>query len=243
MPTTYSYAYPHVEYEVEGDWYDCSTTATSSFANGRSKIKVRTWDTSWTVKVEHRWTNCYHYESSTGRHITWTPYTTAGSWSSTSSDYVAPTRSRKTRLRQAIRQRYSHPGIVTSRKCIQPAKDIRESRARETLCRVIGQEAYRRFLIDGFVSVRSRRSGKVYVIYPGHNMTKVYDRGVLVERLCVVLPGDFPPTDSLITRYLMILNDEDHFRSLANISPGSNYRPTTVVRELEPLISFAKRIA
>jgi hypothetical protein len=54
-----------------------------------------------------------------------------------------------------------------------------------------------------------------YQIFPGHGITAVYDRGIMVERLCVVLAGKFPPTDSIIMRYLLILNDENEFRKLA----------------------------
>jgi hypothetical protein len=48
-------------------------------------------------------------------------------------------------------------------------------------------------------------------------MTVVYDRGTPIEKLCVVLRGDFTPTDSLITRYVMILHDEADFRASANV--------------------------
>lgn len=58
-------------------------------------------------------------------------------------------------------------------------------------------------------------NGLVYQIFPGHGITCVFDQGQLVDRLCVVLRGNFPPTDSLIMRYLIILNNEQQFRSYA----------------------------
>lgn len=117
------------------------------------------------------------------------------------------------RMRQIIQGRQA-PLIVTTRKSLDPAKDFREQCARETLRRVLGEELFRNFLARGFISVRAK-SGLVYQIFPGHGITKVFNQGKLVERLCVVLRGDFPPTDSIIMRYILILNDEDEFRKHA----------------------------
>ena len=119
----------------------------------------------------------------------------------------------KDRLRGIIRDRQA-PYAITSRKHLPPSRDIKEVRARETLCRVLGEQKFRSFLKNGFVSVKAK-SGLVYQIFPGHDITKVYKDGELTERLCVVLKGGFPPTDSLIMRYLLILNDERDFRKHA----------------------------
>jgi len=119
----------------------------------------------------------------------------------------------KERLRDIIQSRQA-PVILTSRKPILTPKDVREIRARETLCRVLGEDKFQKFLKDGFVSVRAK-SGMVYQIFPGNDITNVYKDGDHVERLCVVLKGQFPPTDSLIMRYLIILNDENRFRGYA----------------------------
>jgi len=118
------------------------------------------------------------------------------------------------RLKQIMRDRCAPTIITTGRKPLRTAADIRESRARETLQRVIGESKFRTFLSKGFVSVKAK-SDLVYQIFPGHGITNVYNRGSLVERLCVIMKGDFPPTDSLIMRFLMILNNEDQFRSYA----------------------------
>jgi hypothetical protein len=37
----------------------------------------------------------------------------------------------------------------------------------------------------------------------------------MVDRLCVVLQGSFPATDSLIMRFLLITNNEEQFRGFA----------------------------
>lgn len=106
------------------------------------------------------------------------------------------------------------PAILSTRKSVRAPSDHRELRARETLRRVIGDQKFKKFIRDGFVSVKAK-SGLVYQIFPGHYMTNVYRDGERVEKLCVVLNGDFPPTDSLIMRYLLILNDEHDFRNHA----------------------------
>jgi len=117
-------------------------------------------------------------------------------------------------IRNIIRSRTS-PAIHT-RKRTTPKRplDIRERRARETLHRLIGERNFRRFLRNGFISITAK-SGLVYQIYPGHGITAVWKDGKMIERLCVILKGDFPPTDSILMRYLMILSSEDEFRSLA----------------------------
>jgi hypothetical protein len=119
-------------------------------------------------------------------------------------------------LREIIVQRHA-PGIVVveSKRPMSMNVDIREKRARETLSRLIGQERFSRFLKQGFISAKNRKSGKVYQIFPGSGITKVFENGNLTARLCVVLKGNFPPTDSLIVRYLLALNDEDKLWSLA----------------------------
>lgn len=124
----------------------------------------------------------------------------------------------KERLRQIIRER-SGPGIIVieskRRRPLGWSIDVREKRARATLARMIGRDRYRRFLKDGFVTARNRTSGKVYQIFTGSELTKVYENGRCIASLCVVLKGGFPATDSLIVRYLMVLNDEKRFWEIA----------------------------
>lgn len=120
------------------------------------------------------------------------------------------------RIKRIIAERCA-PNFIRDRRALDHTPDIREIRARQTLRRVIGDDKFRDFIRKGFISVRGK-SGKYYQIFPGHNITSVYVCGKMIERLCVVLSGNFPPTDSLIMRYLLILNNEDQFRSLANVS-------------------------
>lgn len=117
------------------------------------------------------------------------------------------------RLKEILNNRMS-PNILTTCRPLGYTQDIREMRARETLRRVLGEDKFKDFVRRGSVSVRAK-SGLMYQIFPGSDFTKVYDSGKMIERLCVVLTGNFPPTDSLIMRYLLILNNEVFFRSKA----------------------------
>ncbi len=147
-------------------------------------------------------------------------------------------KTRADRLRELIRKR-SGPAILIGRTPAATKYDEREERARDVLRRVVGDERYRRFLAHGFVSVKAR-SGRVYCIYPGHQQTLVYQNGRMIERLCVVLRGQFPPTDTLITRYLMLLNDEAGFRKIANSSSGYE-RPARTTIEARNLLEEISR--
>lgn len=150
-------------------------------------------------------------------------------------NWNVPLASPQMRLRDIIRSRQA-PLVITSRKPMPTATDVREMRARETLLRVLGEDKFKRFLKHGFVSVKAK-SGLVYQIFPGHGITNVYEEGEKVERLCVVLRGSFPPTDSLIMRYLLILNDERDFRSHAVKHTVFKKRPEekAVIQKIEPL--------
>jgi hypothetical protein len=147
------------------------------------------------------------------------------------------------RMREIIDRRQA-PAIRINkdRKTIMPSADERELRARETLRRVVGNEKYQSFLKNGFVSVRAK-SGLDYQIFPGHGITCVYDRGIMIDRLCVVLKGNFPPTDELIVRYLMILNNEQQFRSYANIhKPFEREKTLILPQEHKPLTEIFKQL-
>jgi len=130
--------------------------------------------------------------------------------------YQAPPVKPEDRLREIIRTRQC-PVFVGSR--WRPvAIDITaaEARARATLRRIVGEDKFRQFLKRGFVTLRSPKTGLVYQIFPGHRQTAVWKDGNAVEELCVVLPHKYPPTDALLIRYLLILNDEKDFRNRCN---------------------------
>lgn len=147
---------------------------------------------------------CYGQWTQDGRYMQWKP------------------ESPKDKLRRIIRERYAPAVIIKGRVVedrLDSAEDIREERARQTLRKVAGPVEFRRFLSRGFVLIRGK-SGDVYQCWPGdfqESITKVWRQGVAIERLCVVLSGGFPPTDSLIMRCLILMNDEAQFRALANV--------------------------
>jgi hypothetical protein len=154
--------------------------------------------------------------------------------------FTAPLRSLAERVREALRTRIA-PKIFTHAKPLGFTTDLREIRARETLQRVIGEDKYKSFLRKGFISVQAK-SGLVYQMYPGHDFTKVYDRGRMIDRYCVVLQGGFPPTDSLIMRYLLILNNEDMFKSYA-IKHGAIVKPLQIqVNKQQSLLELFREL-
>lgn len=149
------------------------------------------------------------------------------------------------RLKDIMQKRHA-PGIiiVDSKRPMSSDVDIREQRARETLARLVGQERYFKFLKSGFVSAHNRRSGKIYQIFPGNGITKVFQNGNLVARLCVVFNKDFPPTDSIIMRYLLALNDEQKLWDLAikHSIEGYNKKSTLVQADIRPLTDILKEL-
>lgn len=162
--------------------------------------------------------------------------TNAGNW------YVwnqAPLKTPAEQLRDIIRERLG-PAIVPDR-ALGMAASIAEERARQTLRRVIGEERYRRYLRNGFLTVRGK-TGLVYQIFAGGNMTQVYDKGRRVEKLCVILRGGFPPTDQLIMRYLLILNDETNFRAYANRYQASPSIRAAMPRTDRPLVELFREL-
>lgn len=199
--------------DSSSEWYVSSTSATNNW-----KVQIRyvydvsttatTTATGWAV---HSWTDGDYYH---GLHDTSTTY----------HQYSIPESKEnflKRRLKEMIDARCA-PKTIT-RKSIQTTEDIREQRARETLRRVIGEEKYLNFLKHGFVTAKAK-SGRVYQIFPGYQTTKVYEKGKNIESLCIVLTGNFPPTDSLIMRYILVLNNEEKFRKMANISKSYDHK-------------------
>lgn len=137
------------------------------------------------------------------------------------------------RMRELIRARQA-PLIVTPRCRVAHPEDIREFRARETLRRMIGEKAFQDYLKKGFTSVRAK-SGRVYQIFPGHKMTTVWENGLAIQKLCVVLTSGFAPTDSVIMRYILVLTDEADFWARSNKSAAYPDKPIQTTIDFRPL--------
>lgn len=163
------------------------------------------------------------------------------SWSDRSLIWTIQTPSE--RMREILRSR-SAPTIHRGnrRRALSTNIDAREARARSTLRNMLSDSFFRKFLRDGFITVVSK-SGLTYRIYPGSGITEVYDRGIMVETMCVVLKGNFSPTDELIMRYLLILNDEGEFSKYAvrhkcSQLPPTNKKLVFTPTEVEPLTTI-----
>lgn len=161
--------------------------------------------------VADGWEPVANNTTATGWKVTYKQYRGVD-WDSSSYMYSPPPKPLEDRLAEIIRTRCA-PDIIGERKGVGHTDDMREVRARETLRRVLGDSKFQMFLKKGFVTVQAR-SGLIYQIDSGH-ITKVWDGGRLVDRLCIYLQGGFPPTDSVIIKYLLVLNNEDQYRSLA----------------------------
>lgn len=238
---------PMTYYGSDTSWAN-SLVDTASFYTTTSSscpyIVAKTIGTGSFYKIEP--TNNYiAYEPILYSSTASTLYTTWGDtstswWWDHGKDYVRP-KTPQERLKEILQRRQA-PMVFASRKPIVAAVDPREMRARETLRLCLGEEKFRSFIKNGFVTARGK-SGLVYQIFPGHGITAVYKNGQMIERLCVVFRGDFPPADSLIMRFLLILNDEAEFRSHA-IKHGVTQRQMAAVAtaNLESLPDIYRRL-
>lgn len=153
----------------------------------------------------------------------------------------------KDRLREIIQSRMT-PAIIIRRqgdnrigRFLKSAESIQEERARKTLCRVVGEQKFQSFLKNGFVIVKNPLSGKVYQIFPGHGLTCVYENGKMINRLCIVLRGQFAPTDSVIVRYLLAINNERKLWDMG-ISNGPVYSRKPKTLDNRPLSEIYKEL-
>ncbi len=206
-------------------WNELTRTVKYKFANNTTWVLPKFWNAN-AIATNYNWTTCGDYEIEVQyANSCWTQ------WSNPLS--------LEDRIRDIITQRHA-PAVVRNeyRKALPHTTDIRELRARETLRRVIGDDKFQRLVRDGFVSVRGK-DNLHYQIFPGHGITCVFDKGKMIERLCVILKGDFPPTDSIIMRYLMLLNNPAQFRSFA-IKHSVFERQPTILKFDEPTLTLAE---
>ena len=107
----------------------------------------------------------------------------------------------------AIKDRYV-PFRVNSFHPMGNTQDNSEKRARETLLFLIGPKRYKDFLKKSYITAYNEKSGVTYQVLSGNFMTNAYYSGELIAKLCVQLDEKYPPTDQLITKYLMAMNDD-----------------------------------
>ena len=138
------------------------------------------------------------------------------------------------KLQEIIQARIT-PAIHTRRQPIATPQDHREIKAHDTLQLLIGPQRYRQFLKNGYVTIHSQQNGKTYQVYPGTKFTHVYDHGQREQDLCIYLAHDFPPTDQLIAKILLIQTDPNHYHRIAN-----KHRPAqpSVITPQQPILSL-----
>lgn len=105
------------------------------------------------------------------------------------------------------------------------SQDVPENIAIESLRELISESEFRRYLKKGFIVVNTK-SGRRYQIFRDQNHSKVYEKGKLVEEVCVqIRDHNVPKTDKLIAFKTMLETDENEFRKKANIykMKGDNY--------------------
>lgn len=130
------------------------------------------------------------------------------------------------------RRRKGAPGLTVisrKRKALRPGA-ANEERARQLLRRFVGNDRFRRYLRDGFI-VFCAKSGRDYQLFPGYGITQVWEKGEIIERLCLVMQDSkLPPTDSVVMRILLLEHDEEDFRdrSIKHSVPARNRRAAAV---------------
>jgi hypothetical protein len=107
--------------------------------------------------------------------------------------------------------------VVKSRADFYRKVPKNEWTAVETLREMITEREFRKYLSNGFLLVKGL-SGRVYQIFRNNKHTKVWDKGELIEEVCVrIRDKDIPPTDNVIAFKTIIETCEEEFRKLGNV--------------------------
>jgi hypothetical protein len=142
------------------------------------------------------------------------------------------------RLAQILKQRQSPLLRTGSKTRAVTHGDEREMRARQTLRMIVGEEKFQRFIRRGFVTAHNKKSGYTYQIFhSSHHLTHVWKNGKMVQRLCIYLKGNFPPTDFVITMYLLAINNDDRIWQVGVKNP-----PIQATQREEKLIEEPKSL-
>jgi hypothetical protein len=157
----------------------------------------------------------YIINTSTTSTSDWVVRSPAGWAIKYNSDYSYRPKTAREKLQEIIQARIT-PAIHTQRQPVSISQDPREVKAHDTLRLLIGLQRYRQFLKNGYVTIHSQQNGKTYKVYPGTKFTHVYDHGQREQDLCIYLAHDFPPTDQLIAKILLIQTDPNHYHRIAN---------------------------
>lgn len=107
--------------------------------------------------------------------------------------------------------------IVHSRaQPIRRAED-NEMTAIGTLREMITEAEFRKYIVHGFLLIRGD-SGRVYQVFRSRAHTKVWEKGKVVEEVCVrIKDRKIPPTDNVIAFKILIETSENEFKKLGNV--------------------------
>lgn len=108
------------------------------------------------------------------------------------------------------------PGIICRP---DPFKNVSPSEgcALETLREMVTEGAFKKYLKHGFILVQSP-SGLIYQIFKNSWHIKVWDKGNLIEEICVRIKSDkIPSTDNVIAFKAIIETDENEIHQMGNV--------------------------
>jgi len=82
-----------------------------------------------------------------------------------------------------------------------------EIKARSTLRDSISEKQWRRYLATGFMMIQGE-SGKWYQVFQNQRHIRVYQKGIMTDRICIHTDEKCPPTDHVLNIMSLIQNDE-----------------------------------
>jgi hypothetical protein len=130
-----------------------------------------------------------------------------------------------------------------------PGRELRaETKARELLRSVIGEQDYAMYRALGFLAVAGEGRGYAYLIYP-HRPIVAYDAatGALLNEYCVGFPDTddpgpgarLPDSDDVLAKWMALRGSERKLISDANMHfPGRQLDPAQVRRDLRRLAEW-----
>jgi hypothetical protein len=194
----------------------------------------RTTLVNWKVKKE----SLYNGWGSNGITEEWTSASdyrvqyqagTGGYYKSNLWAYAPP--SKADLFRQRIRRNMAPAIIHNYRDIYNVERTAAEMRARELLKEMIGEVAFKRYLLRGFILARGGKSGTLYKIHGGHGRIESFvkdqnGKNVPHESFCIQFKDcGLPHTDGVIMRKLLVEFDEDTLHKTANICKIGNIGP------------------
>lgn len=107
--------------------------------------------------------------------------------------------------------------IIKSRANFLYKYEKNEWNAIETLREMITEQEFRKYIKYGFVLVTGN-SGRVYQVFRNKSHTKVWEKGRVVEEICVrIKDRKIPLTDNVIAFKQLIEIDENEFKKMGNV--------------------------